>query len=107
MRRDQISLQLYTVREETARDMPGTLREISDIGYPAVEFAGYGGLAPGTSKPSSTTSASEPPASTFPWTPGRRTPRKSSPKWKPWTAPTPFCPPHHPNAVVTRHRLPG
>ena len=46
MRRDQISLQLYTVREETASDMPGTLREISDIGYPAVEFAGYGGLAP-------------------------------------------------------------
>ena len=46
MRRDQISLQLYTVREETARDMAGTLREISDIGFPAVEFAGYGGLAP-------------------------------------------------------------
>jgi sugar phosphate isomerase/epimerase len=46
MRRDQISLQLYTVREETARDMPGTLRKVSDIGYPAVEFAGYGGLAP-------------------------------------------------------------
>jgi sugar phosphate isomerase/epimerase len=46
MRRDQISLQLYTVREETARDMPGTLRRISDIGYPAVEFAGYGNLTP-------------------------------------------------------------
>ena len=46
MRRDQISLQLYTVREETARDMPGPLRKVSDIGYPAVEFAGYGGLAP-------------------------------------------------------------
>ena len=46
MRRDQISLQLYTVREKTARDMPGTLRKISEIGYPAVEFAGYGGLAP-------------------------------------------------------------
>ena len=46
MRRDQISLQLYTVREETTRDMPGTLRKISEIGYPAVEFAGYGGLAP-------------------------------------------------------------
>jgi sugar phosphate isomerase/epimerase len=46
MRRDQISLQLYTVREETARDMPGTLRKISEIGYPAVEFAGYGGFAP-------------------------------------------------------------
>jgi sugar phosphate isomerase/epimerase len=46
MRRDQISLQLYTVREHTARDMPGTLRRISEIGYPAVEFAGYGGLSP-------------------------------------------------------------
>jgi sugar phosphate isomerase/epimerase len=45
MRRDQISLQLYTVREETARDMPGTLRRISEIGYPAVEFAGFGGLS--------------------------------------------------------------
>jgi len=43
MRRDQISLQLYTVREETARDMPGTLRRISAVGYPAVEFAGFGG----------------------------------------------------------------
>src|SRR5215210_6144115 len=46
MRRDQISLQLYTVREQTARDMPVTLRKISEIGYPAVEFAGYGDLAP-------------------------------------------------------------
>jgi sugar phosphate isomerase/epimerase len=46
MRRDQISLQLYTVREETTRDMPGTLRKISEIGYPAVEFASYGGLTP-------------------------------------------------------------
>ena len=46
MRRDQISLQLYTVREETARDMLDTLRKVSEIGYPAVEFAGYGGLAP-------------------------------------------------------------
>jgi sugar phosphate isomerase/epimerase len=46
MRRDQISLQLYTVREQTAHDLPGTLRRISEIGYPAVEFAGYGGLSP-------------------------------------------------------------
>jgi sugar phosphate isomerase/epimerase len=46
MREDQISLQLYTVREETSRDMPDTLRRISEIGYPAVEFAGYGGLSP-------------------------------------------------------------
>jgi len=46
MRPDQISLQLYTVRQETTRDMPGTLRRISEIGYPAVEFAGYGDLSP-------------------------------------------------------------
>src|SRR3954466_14711426 len=51
MRRDHISLQLYPVREETARDMPATLRKISEIGYPAVEFAGYGGLTPQDLKP--------------------------------------------------------
>jgi sugar phosphate isomerase/epimerase len=45
MRQDQIALQLYTVREETASDMPATLRRISEIGYPAVEFAGYGDLS--------------------------------------------------------------
>jgi sugar phosphate isomerase/epimerase len=44
MRRDQISLQLYTVREHTARDMPATLRHLAEIGYTAVELAGYGGL---------------------------------------------------------------
>ena len=47
MRRDQISLQLYTVREQTARDMPGTLRRVSEIGYPAVELAGFGDLSAG------------------------------------------------------------
>ncbi len=46
MRQDQISLQLYTVREHTARDMPATLRRLAEIGYTAVEFAGYGGLSP-------------------------------------------------------------
>jgi sugar phosphate isomerase/epimerase len=46
MRQDQISLQLYSVRGETARDMRGTLRRVSEIGYPAVEFAGYGELSP-------------------------------------------------------------
>ncbi len=45
MRRDQISLQLYTVREHTARDMPATLRRLAEIGYTAVELAGYGGLS--------------------------------------------------------------
>lgn len=39
-----IALQLYTVRDETARDFTGTLRNVAEMGYPAVEFAGYGGL---------------------------------------------------------------
>lgn len=41
-----VALQLYTVRDETARDFAGTLRRVAEIGYSAVEFAGYGGLTP-------------------------------------------------------------
>jgi sugar phosphate isomerase/epimerase len=39
-----VALQLYTVRDETARDFAGTVRQVAEIGYPGVEFAGYGGL---------------------------------------------------------------
>jgi sugar phosphate isomerase/epimerase len=39
-----VALQLYTVRDETARDFAGTLERVAALGYPAVEFAGYGGL---------------------------------------------------------------
>jgi sugar phosphate isomerase/epimerase len=42
MKTNQIALQLYTVREHTARDMLGTLRQIAEMGYQAVEFAQYG-----------------------------------------------------------------
>jgi sugar phosphate isomerase/epimerase len=45
MHTDQIALQLYTVREHTAKDMLGTLRQLGEIGYRAVEFAGYGGVS--------------------------------------------------------------
>jgi sugar phosphate isomerase/epimerase len=44
LKQDQIGLQLYTVREETARDFQGTLRRVAEIGYHGVEFAGYGGM---------------------------------------------------------------
>src|SRR5687768_7735541 len=44
MRKDQIALQLYTVREKAAADFVGTLRELAGAGYRAVEFAGYGGV---------------------------------------------------------------
>lgn len=40
MHRDQLALQLYTVREACARDFLGTLREVAAIGYRAVELAG-------------------------------------------------------------------
>ncbi len=46
MARIPVALQLYTVRDETARDFAGTLRRVAEIGYGAVEFAGYGGLTP-------------------------------------------------------------
>lgn len=39
-----IALELYTVRDEVARDMAGTLRRVADLGFDGVEFAGYGGL---------------------------------------------------------------
>jgi sugar phosphate isomerase/epimerase len=44
MRRDQIALQLYTVRRPAADDLPGTLREVATAGYRSVELAG---LPPG------------------------------------------------------------
>jgi sugar phosphate isomerase/epimerase len=36
---------MYTLRNETARDFIGTLREVAKIGYAGVEFAGTGGLS--------------------------------------------------------------
>ncbi|HZG84810.1 sugar phosphate isomerase/epimerase [Paenibacillus sp.] len=45
MRRMGIGLQLYTLRDETKADFPGTLRKVAALGYEGVEFAGYGGLS--------------------------------------------------------------
>lgn len=36
-----IGVQLYTVRHETKKDLAGTLKALSDIGYREVEMAGY------------------------------------------------------------------
>lgn len=38
-----IGLQLYSVREECAKDLPGTLSKVAEMGYEGVEFAGYYG----------------------------------------------------------------
>ncbi len=41
----RVALQLYTVREDLARDYVGTLRAVAALGYPAAQFAfGYGGM---------------------------------------------------------------
>ena len=40
-----VALELYTVRDETAKDFAGTLRRVAALGYKGVEFAGYGGLS--------------------------------------------------------------
>jgi sugar phosphate isomerase/epimerase len=42
----QVAIQLYTVRSLTADDMTGTLAKLGEIGYRAVEFAGYGNSEP-------------------------------------------------------------
>ena len=36
-------LQLYSVRDEMAKDMEKTLAAVADMGYEYVEFAGYYG----------------------------------------------------------------
>jgi len=38
-----IGLQLYAVRGEFTKDVPGTLKTVSQLGYQGVEFWGYGG----------------------------------------------------------------
>ena len=43
MARISIALQLYSVREDYARDLPGTLKVVGGMGYEGVEFAGYHG----------------------------------------------------------------
>ncbi len=41
MRKIPVAVQLYSVREDCAKDLPGTLKAIAEMGYEGVEFAGY------------------------------------------------------------------
>ncbi|TXK81882.1 sugar phosphate isomerase/epimerase [Paenibacillus sp. N3.4] len=41
MTRLGIGVQLYTLRDDMAQDMEGTLRQVAKLGYEGVEFAGY------------------------------------------------------------------
>ena len=42
-----IGLQLYSIRQDCARDLPGTLAAVAKMGYAGVEFAGYYGRSAG------------------------------------------------------------
>ncbi len=37
----QVGLQLYTIRDAMAKDVPGSLKQVADIGYKYLELAGY------------------------------------------------------------------
>jgi sugar phosphate isomerase/epimerase len=43
MKRNQIGIQLYTLREMAAKDFEATLARVAKIGYAGVEFAGFHG----------------------------------------------------------------
>jgi sugar phosphate isomerase/epimerase len=45
MARIPVALQMYTVRDEAAKDFTGTLRQAAEMGYAGVELAGTGGLS--------------------------------------------------------------
>ncbi len=44
MDKRQLGLQMYTVRSLTSSDMLGTLRRVAELGFGAVEFAGFGNV---------------------------------------------------------------
>ncbi|MBW7476797.1 sugar phosphate isomerase/epimerase [Paenibacillus oenotherae] len=45
MIRMKLGLQMYTLRDDTERDFAGTLRQVAEMGYEGIEFAGYGDLS--------------------------------------------------------------
>ncbi len=46
----EISLQLYSIHEETKKDFAGSVKKVGQIGFQGVEFAGYGDLSPAEQK---------------------------------------------------------
>jgi len=46
MAKPLIGIQLYTLRDQTENDFLGTIRRVAELGYEAVEFAGFFGASP-------------------------------------------------------------
>lgn len=44
MKKIQLALQMYTLREESEKNFAGTLKRVAELGFDGVELAGYGGL---------------------------------------------------------------
>ncbi|MBN2089903.1 TIM barrel protein [candidate division KSB1 bacterium] len=40
-----VGIQLYTLREFSQNDFPGTVKKVAEMGYDAIEFAGFGNLS--------------------------------------------------------------
>ncbi|KKI90230.1 xylose isomerase [Bacillus sp. SA1-12] len=40
-----VALQMFTLRAESEKDFAGTLKNVAELGYQGVEFAGYGNMA--------------------------------------------------------------
>ncbi|TAK21503.1 MAG: sugar phosphate isomerase/epimerase [Chloroflexota bacterium] len=51
MRKLGVGLQLYSIRDDLRSDLPGTLRRVRDMGYPAVQLFGWAGLDAAELKP--------------------------------------------------------
>lgn len=45
MKQLPLGVALYTLRDRTAQDFIGTLKQVKEIGYQGVEFAGYGSIS--------------------------------------------------------------
>ncbi len=41
----KINLQLYSIKDDTAKDFFGSLEKVAKMGYSGVEFAGFGGIS--------------------------------------------------------------
>ena len=46
MKKSNVALQLYSVREEMEKDFFGTMKKVKEMGYSGVEFAGLYGHDP-------------------------------------------------------------
>ena len=57
MTRTQYGLQMYSLRDITGDDLKGALKQVADMGYKYIEFAGFFGHDGASTRTGTTTSA--------------------------------------------------